>query len=66
MNWFLKKSAFLRCLDDLQILSSNVYFINSPDPDPKLRLQLDPGETNYFGFTTLTTSVPITLMELAL
>jgi hypothetical protein len=35
-----KKSAFLRCLDDLQICSSNVFFIN--DPNPELGLQLDP------------------------
>jgi hypothetical protein len=39
----LKKSAFLQCLDDLQICS-NVFFIKNPDmnPDPKLRLQPDP------------------------
>jgi hypothetical protein len=39
-----KKSALLRCLDDLQICSSNVFFINNPDPEPgpKLRLKPDP------------------------
>jgi hypothetical protein len=32
-----KKSAFSRCLDDLQICSSNVFFIKKyldPDPNP--------------------------------
>jgi hypothetical protein len=37
-----KKSSFLRCLDDLQLCSSNVFFIDNPDPDPKLRLKPDP------------------------
>jgi hypothetical protein len=51
-----KKIIFLLCLNDLQICSSNVFFINNPDPDPKLRLKPDPNpEKNnyYFGSTTL-------------
>jgi hypothetical protein len=47
-----KRSAFLRCLFDLQICSSNVFFINNPDPDTKLRLKADP-KKNHFGSTTL-------------
>jgi hypothetical protein len=46
-----KKSSFFHRLDDLQICSSNVFFIDNPDPDEKLRLKLDP--KNYFGSTTL-------------
>jgi hypothetical protein len=34
-----KKSAFLRCLDDLQF---KLFFINNPDLDPKLILKPDP------------------------
>jgi hypothetical protein len=37
-----RKSSFLRCLDHLQICSSNVFFIDNQDPDPKLRLKSDP------------------------
>jgi hypothetical protein len=37
-----KISAFLRCLDDLQICSSNVFFINNPNPDPDKKLKLKP------------------------
>jgi hypothetical protein len=33
-----KQPAFLRCLKDLQ----NVFFIDNPDPDPKLMLKPDP------------------------
>ncbi len=36
------KSAFLRCLDDLQICSSNVFFINNPDPELRLKPDPDP------------------------
>jgi hypothetical protein len=35
------------------ICSSNVFFINNPDSDPKLRLKPDPGKKNNFGFETL-------------
>jgi hypothetical protein len=37
-----KKSSLLRCLDDLQICSSKVFFKDNPDSDPKLRLKPDP------------------------
>jgi hypothetical protein len=33
----------MRCLNDLQICSSNVFFINNSDPDPKLRAKPDQG-----------------------
>jgi hypothetical protein len=51
----IKKSAFLQCLDHLQICSSNVFFhIKKQDPDPKLRLKPDPNPgKNYFESTTL-------------
>jgi hypothetical protein len=45
-----KKSAFLRCSDDLQFCSSNVFFINNLDPE--LGLKPDPEKIN-FGSTTL-------------
>jgi hypothetical protein len=49
-----KKSAVLRCLDDLQIYSSNVFFINNPDP----KLKLNPHrKNNNFGSTTLRCTV---------
>ncbi len=45
----------MRCLDDLQICSSDVFFINNPDlilglkPDPDLKKK----KINNFGSTTL-------------
>jgi hypothetical protein len=46
-----RKSAFLLCLDDLQICNSNVFFINNPNLIPKLGLHLVPKKS--FGSTTL-------------
>jgi hypothetical protein len=48
-----KKSALLRCLDDLQSCSSKVFFTGNLDPDPKLSLQSDPEKKSFFGSTTL-------------
>jgi hypothetical protein len=41
-----KKYAFLQCLDDLQICSSNVFFINNPDPESRLKIDPDPKNKN--------------------
>jgi hypothetical protein len=49
-----KKPAVLRCLDDPQICSSNVFFINNQDP----KLRLNPHQKhNNFGSTTLLCTV---------
>jgi hypothetical protein len=38
--------SFFRWLDDLHICSSNVFFINNPDPEPNPTLRLKPDPDN--------------------